>query len=164
MEYICAGYVSGTHGLKGELKIISDIEHKELIFKSGEFLYFKINDSYEMFQINSHRIHKNFELITLKNYESIESVQNFTGKHVYFKRDKRFKNIVFLDELIGMKVYSKTNEFLGTVTTIMKTKANPVLKIEGETKILVPYVDYFIEDINLKTKEIIIKVIEGMIE
>ena len=69
-----------------------------------------------------------------------------------------------MDELIGMKVYSKTNEFLGTVTTIMKTKANPVLKIEGETKILVPYVDYFIEDINLKTKEIIIKVIEGMIE
>ena len=37
MELVAVGKLVNTHGLKGEVKVKSDFERKELIFKKGKF-------------------------------------------------------------------------------------------------------------------------------
>jgi ribosomal 30S subunit maturation factor RimM len=39
MEFIYIGVIVNTHGLKGELRILSDFEKKDLIFLNGKNLY-----------------------------------------------------------------------------------------------------------------------------
>ena len=39
MEYINVGKIVNTHALKGEVRIISNFEYKERIFKKGFNLY-----------------------------------------------------------------------------------------------------------------------------
>ena len=39
MDYILIGKLVNTHGIKGEVKILSDFEKKELVFKKDFSLY-----------------------------------------------------------------------------------------------------------------------------
>ena len=49
MNKLYVGRVVGTHGIKGEIKVFSDIEVQDKVFKEGNILYFDdLNDSYEI--------------------------------------------------------------------------------------------------------------------
>lgn len=65
MRYIKIGKIVNTHGIKGELRILSKFPHKEEVFKADMPIYIE-KESKEI--INSYRRHKNFDMITLKGY------------------------------------------------------------------------------------------------
>ena len=48
MNYICIGEIVNTHGIKGELRIVSDIEYKDYIFQKGIHLYIGKNKTEEI--------------------------------------------------------------------------------------------------------------------
>ncbi len=56
MDKIYIGKVIGTHGIKGEIKILSDVEVSDKAFKSGNVLYFE--DESNEYIIESVRVHK----------------------------------------------------------------------------------------------------------
>lgn len=39
MEYLYVGDIVNTHGIKGEIRILSDADYKDCIFKKGVHLY-----------------------------------------------------------------------------------------------------------------------------
>ena len=39
MEYVCIGKLVNTHGIKGEVRILSDFEFKNKVFVKGFKLY-----------------------------------------------------------------------------------------------------------------------------
>ena len=55
MEYIKVGKLVNTHGIKGEIRILSDFDKKSLVFKSGVNLY--IGEHKEKVTIESYRPH-----------------------------------------------------------------------------------------------------------
>ena len=48
MEYVLIGKIVNTHGIKGELRILSDFEYKERIFKKGFNLYPQRSERYSI--------------------------------------------------------------------------------------------------------------------
>ena len=84
MNYILIGKIVNTHGIKGELRIISDFPYKDRVFKNNFNIYIgkdKINEV-----INTYRHHKIFDMITLKNYNNINEVLKYKGSLVYINR------------------------------------------------------------------------------
>ena len=63
MELIYIGKIVNTHGLKGEMRLISDFKYKHEIFKINNELYVNNNK----YIINSYRKHKIFDMVTLSN-------------------------------------------------------------------------------------------------
>ena len=47
MKYVLVGKIIGTHGIKGEVKVVSDSDFKEDRFQVGNVCYLKLNE--EMF-------------------------------------------------------------------------------------------------------------------
>ena len=39
MEYVYLGKITNTHGIKGEIRIISDFANKDIVFKKGFNIY-----------------------------------------------------------------------------------------------------------------------------
>ena len=39
MEYICIGKIVNTHGIKGEIRILSEFPYKSLVFKQNFTVY-----------------------------------------------------------------------------------------------------------------------------
>lgn len=152
MYYV--GKIVNTHGIKGEVKIISNIKHKDLVFKKNNYL--KVDD--ELLKINSYRVHKNFDMVTFFDINNINDVLKYKGKKVYF--DKGDLDILFDEDYIGMEVY--TDHLIGKVKDIMNNGAQDILVIKNDSKTYyVPNIDVFVK---IKDNKIYINEIEGLID
>ena len=155
MIYI--GKLVNTHGIKGEVKIISDIDYKKEVFKNGNHLY--VND--DKLTINNYRTHKNFDMVIFEEITDINEALKYKNCNVYIDKNE-IKNITLNEELIGYDVYS--NRYIGKVSKLMKNKKYDILVIENnEKEYLVPNIKEFVIKIDSENKKIIINEIEGLI-
>lgn len=150
MDYIYIGKIVSTHGIKGEVKIISDFFEKDKIFKKGFKLY--LTPLYHEEVINTYRVHKNYDMVTFDGYNDINEVLKYIGMGVYIKRsDLDLKDDEYLlNDLIGYEVYDG-NTLLGKVSSIIFNN-NVLLKIDDN--FYIPFIDEFIEKVDVKTKKI----------
>ena len=160
MNYIYIGDIVNTHGLKGELRIISDFKYKDKVFKPEFKLY--VGRQKEELEIKTHRQHKNYDMVTLVDVNGIEEAIAYKGDSVYINRDDIDIDGYFDEDLIGLKAYTD-NEYLGDITDILKNKANDILVINSDNKrFLVPNLPEFIINVNLVDKRIDINNIKGL--
>ena len=157
MVYI--GEIVNTHGIKGELRILSDFKYKESVFFSGMKIYLGKRKQEET--IKTYRKHKNFDMITLEGIDNINDAIIFKGDDVFVKRVSLDINGYVDEDIIGLEVYS--DKYIGKVDTILKNKQE-VLVIKKKNKThMVPFVDEFV-NIDLDNKRINLNVIEGLID
>lgn len=159
MKYVYLGKITNTHGIKGEIRILSDFSNKDVVFKKGFNIYIgkeKIKET-----INTYRVHKNYDMVTLIGYDDINDVLKYKGSLVYINKED-IKGIIVDEDYIDMEVY--TDKYIGKITDILKGKED-IFVIENEDKkYLVPNVDYFIKNIDLENKKIYINNIKGLID
>lgn len=157
MNLIKIGHVSNTHGLKGEIRILSSFKFKENAFKPGNKLYI-MNDE---LIIKSYRKHKEYDMVVFKELDSIDDVLIYKNEDVYIDRDT-LEYDGYLDcDLIGLDVYDN-NKLMGKVVDIITSPAHDILVIQNKKKHMVPNIDEFIEKVDLKNNKIIIKYIKGL--
>ena len=164
MDYILIGKIVNTHGIKGEIRIISDFEFKDKVFVPGFNIYIgkdKIKET-----ITSYRHHKIYEMITMDGYNDINKVIKYLKENVYIlKKDLKLNDNEYLDkDLIDFKVYESDN-LIGVVSNITyASETNKLLEVlNNDKKILIPFNDEFVININLQEKRIDVKLIKGMI-
>ena len=137
MDNIYIGKIVSTHGIKGEVKIISDFEYKDRVFVVGNKL---IIDNLE-YIIRSYRHHKNFEMVTLNDYNDINQVLFLLRKKVYFKKEDLVleDNEILDDELMTYKVLTN-DEKEGIIKEIFyASPSNKIIRIFTDKEYLVPY-------------------------
>lgn len=161
-KYIYLGKIVNTHGIKGELRMISDFERKELVFKKEFPIY--IGKEKQKETISSYRPHKEFDMITLENYTNINEVLKYKGEKVYIiKEDLHLKESEYLyEELIGLNVFEK-QEKLGIVKNIMYNKSNILLYIEGTKNFYIPINQEFLKKVDTKEGRIEVENAKGLI-
>lgn len=162
MEYILIGKYVNTHGLKGEIKIISDYRYKDSVFKKGFTIY--IGDNKQSFIIDTYRIHKNFDMVTLLGINDINKIEILKGNNVYINKEDLIidDNNFDVSDLVSYKVFINDKE-IGEVIDIMYGKANDILVV-SKSRILIPYVDAFILNVDSDNKKITVNDIEGLIK
>lgn len=157
MNNIYVGKIVNTHGIKGEIRIISDFEKKDLVFRDGFKIY--IGPNYHEEIVNTYRMHKNYDMITLKGINDINSVLKYKGEKVYInKEDLNLRGSDYLiNDLIGFQIICNNNNY-GQVTSIEKSKAHILLKVcKNNKEYYIPYLKEFITNVNLNNQEIEVK-------
>lgn len=160
MEKIYIGKIVSTHGIKGEIKILSKFPYKQKVFASDNNI---LIDNKE-YTIESYRVHKKYDMITLKGYHDINEVIPFLKKEIYFDKDnlKLSENEILDEELITYKVISSDGRE-GTITEIfMASPTNKILRVQLDHEILIPFSSPMIKKIQKNNKCIIIDLIDGM--
>lgn len=162
MEYIYIGDIVNTHGLKGELRIISDFKYKEEVFKPGFKIY--VGRQKEELEIKTYRQHKNYDMVTLVDVNGIEEAIAYKGDSAYIDRNSLKVDGYFDEDLIGLKAFTDDN-FVGEVSDILKNKANDILVINLDKKrYLVPNRPEFIHKVDLTEQRIDINNIKGLFD
>lgn len=159
MEKICVGKVVNTHGIKGEIRILSDFPFKEKVFKVNSKLI--IDD--KTYTINSYRVHKGFDMVTLDSYNNINDVLFLLKKKVYFDKDSLVldDNEVLDSDLINYQVI--TSKGNGKIIEIfMASPKNKILRVMLDKEVLVPINSPMVKKIDKNNKQIYIEIIEGM--
>lgn len=141
MLYI--GDLVNTHGIKGEVRIISFFKYKDIIFKPNNFLY--INN--EKLKIKTYRKHKNYDMVTFENYNNINDVLKLKGQKVFIDKTEYTFPGPLNEDLYGKKVYDK-DKYIGTLKSIINNNGQEILVVKGKKEYLIPYVDEFVKNID----------------
>lgn len=163
-DFIYIGKIVNTHGIKGEIRILSDFEKKDKVFIKGMPIY--IGRKKEKEVINTYRHHKNFEMITMNGYFDINQVLRYKGLYVYIKKeDLHLEDGEYLEtDLIDLTVIVD-NEEKGVITDIRDSGHNKFLVIKTDSQeVFVPYQKEFISSVDFANNKVVITPIKGMFE
>jgi len=164
------GKIVNTHGLNGEVRVISITDFKEERFKVGSILYLFVPNQSEPTQlvVKSHRVHKNFDLLTFEGYNSINEVEKWKNGILKVSEEQLGQleeGEFYFHEIVGCQVLTTNNELVGVVKEILTPGANDVWVVKGEKgkEYLIPYIDPIVKQINVSEKRIIIEPMEGLL-
>lgn len=160
IKKIKIGKITSTHNIKGELKILSNFEYKDKIFKIGN----KIIINNKEYEIKSYRKHKNFDMVTLDDYKNINDVLFLVKQDVYIDSDKlKLEEDEILDEdLIKFNVLTSKGK-KGIIKEIFwASPSNKILRVLLDKEVLIPVNSPMIKKIDKEKKEILVELIDGM--
>lgn len=160
MNDVYIGKIVNTHGIKGELRILSDFPFKEKVFKVGNKL---IIDNKE-YTIRSYRVHKNFDMVTLDEYKDINEVLFLLKKKVYFSKDALNLNDdeVLDEDLLTFKILTNKGK-VGIIEEIfLASRDNKILRVKFDKEVLIPFNSPMIIKIDKNKKELHVELLDGM--
>lgn len=131
-QYLEAGKIVGTQGLRGEVRVqpwcdsaAFLCQFKRLYWRAGE----------EEIHVKSARVHKSLALLKLEGVDTIEQADLLRNRILYINRDdcKLDENEYFIQDLIGMQVIDVDNgRGYGELTDVFQTGANDVYQITDQ--------------------------------
>lgn len=141
MNRIYIGKFVSTHGIKGELKLLSDFDKKENVYKKDFSLYINTKE----YKIETSRPHKQYELIKLNGYDNINDVLFLVGSKVYINKEdlKLSHNEYLLNDLLDAAVIDG-EENLGKIMEVMLGVNNIVRVKNNDKEFLIPLIDEYI--------------------
>lgn len=169
MEYIRIGKIINTHGLKGEVKIESYSNFDDLRYVKGNTIYLETEDGFMPLVVSSFRIHKGYPLVSFEQMEDINLIEPYKNHYVCILKSDRHEleeGEYYVDEVIGCEVYDEENHLIGTLISVEETNGaqnNFRVQREGEKDVLIPHVPYFVKEIDIENKIIIVHVEKGLL-
>jgi 16S rRNA processing protein RimM len=152
MKYIPIGRVVSPHGIRGEVKFKYYNEVQEGISFYTSFFAFSDNKQIILKpEIVKHR--NGFFYILFEGFNNPEEVSFLTKKELSVCEEDLPQlpgNEYYEYQLIGLEVLNHRSRKIGKVAEILHTKANDVLVIKGKKEMLIPMVEEYIAQINIK--------------
>jgi len=165
---ILIGKVLGTHGVRGQLRIVAYSGDPASITSLRKFLLCAPGGEYESYEITAAAEHKKRALVTLKGFDNINQVLCLTGREVYVYRDQLpapSDGEYYWYDLIGLNVQTEDGEILGDLVDILETGSNDVYVVKaGDREVLIPATEEVVLDIDLKTKKMIVRPLDGLLD
>lgn len=160
------GKIVNMHGIKGEVRVLSESDFTKERFQPGRHLQVKLPKENKDVVIKSYRMHKNFHLLQFENLENINLVEHFKGADLYQDVDEAeielAENEYYYQDIIGCTVYNE-GEAVGKVIDIFETGANDVWVIKGDKEYLIPYIEDVVKHIDIDAGRIDIEAMEGLL-
>ena len=160
MQMIYLGYISATHGLRGDLIVKSKFEKKDKAFKVGNHIY--LNN--EIHEITDSKIYKDKYLIKIDNLKNINLVEKYKAYDVSIDREELnlSEGEYLFSDLIDMEIICNNKSF-GKVKQVENYGKDDCLRVKMNKEYLIPIIDEYIDKVDLEKKIIYCKNIEGLI-
>ena len=156
LQYIKAGEIVTTHGVRGEVKVLPWLDSPEDLC---DFDRCRIDG--KEFEIETCRIQKTCNLVKFSGVDTMEAAQAMRGKVLELYRDDIDDEVIFADELLGVVVFSGGVE-IGKIVDVLDYPGNMVYVVRGEHEYMIPAVNAFVLSTDLEKNEMQVRLIEGM--
>lgn len=165
MNKVLVGQITSAHGIKGMVKVFPYTDEPERFL---ELKYVYLGDSDSKSEIESVSFQKNLVLLKLFEIEDRNQAERLKGTNIYIGIEDRkdlSQDEYFIDDLIGLSVYdSKDSKYLGEVVDFIGQIGNDILLIKTDGgEFMLPFVEAFVETVNIDEKYIKVNLIEGML-
>lgn len=166
-EYLELGQITGTHGIRGELRVNPWCDSPEFA-KRFKTLYFdrKGNSSVK---VRSCRPHGNIILLSLYGVDTVEAAQELKNKTLYLKRSDAAlpDGVWFIEELTGCTVFDAddTEKIYGTLSEVSQTGANDVWHISAPgAEYLIPAIKEVVIKTDVENNAVYIRPLKGIFD
>ena len=156
LQYIEAGEIVTTHGVRGEVKVLCWLDDPEMLC---DFDRCRIDGKdFEMEQV---RVQKTCNLVKLRGIDTMEAAQAMRGKKLLLFREDIDPEVIFAAELTGVEVFAD-GELIGKIVDVLDYPGNSVYVVRGKYEYMIPAVKAFILSTDVDANRMDVKLIEGM--
>ena len=164
MDKIKIGKIVNAVGLKGEVKVYNYSDSPE-IYETTETVYVEGSPM----DIENVRIQKNMVILKLSSIDDRNQAEAAKGKEIYITEadlPELPKGQYYIRDLMGITVKEENGNVLGRVSNVLQNTAQDIFEVERSNgkKVLIPHVDQFVLDIDLDSREIKVRLIDGLLE
>ena len=156
LPYIEAGEIVTTHGVRGEVKVLSWLDSPEMLC---EFDRCRIEG--REYAMDAVRVQKTCNLVKLRGVDTMEDAQKLRGKTMELYREDIPDELIFASELVDMEVYAD-GACIGKIKEVLDYPGNSVYVVQGEREYLIAAVKEFILSTDLERNQMQVKLLKGM--
>ena len=156
LEFLEAGEIVTTHGVRGEVKVLPWADSPEFLLDYNRVIIGTVE-----YKVEQCRIQKTCNLLKLAGVDSMEQAQQLRGKTVKIYREDAPDDLIFAAELIGMEVFCNEN-CIGTISDVLDYPGNKVYVVRGDYEYMIPAVKEFVLSTSLQDNKMLVRLIEGM--
>ena len=156
LPYIEAGEIVTTHGVRGEVKVLSWLDSPEMLCE-----FDRCRISGREYVMDSVRVQKTCNLVKLRGVDTMEDAQKLRGKTMELYREDISDELIFASELVDVDVYAD-GACIGKIKEALDYPGNSVYVVQGEREYLIPAVKEFILSTDLERNQMQVKLLKGM--
>ena len=156
LEFVKAGEIVTTHGVKGEVKVLPWLDSPEDLCD-----FERCRISGKEYSIENCRVQKTCDLVKLSGVDTMEAAQAMRGKVVELYREDISDEVIFADELKGVEVYTNGQK-IGIIKDVLDYPGNSVYVVKGEYEYMIPAVKQFILSTDVDANRMEVVLIQGM--
>ena len=156
LPYIEAGEIVTTHGVRGEVKVLSWLDSPEMLCE-----FDRCRISGREYVMDAVRVQKTCNLVKLRGVDTMEDAQKLRGKTMELYREDISDNLIFASELVDVEVYAD-GACIGKIKEVLDYPGNSVYVVQGEREYLIPAVKEFILSTDLERNQMQVKLLKGM--
>lgn len=156
LPYIEAGEIVTTHGVRGEVKVLSWLDSPEMLC---EFDRCRIEG--KEYIMDTVRVQKTCNLVKLRGVDTMEDAQMLRGKTMELYREDISDELIFAAELVDVEVFAD-GASIGRIKEVLDYPGNSVYVVQGEREYLIPAVKEFILSTDLERNQMQVKLLKGM--
>ena len=156
LQFIEAGEIVTTHGVRGEVKVLPWLDCPEMLC---EFDRCRLDG--KDYAITQCRVQKTCNLVKLQGVDTMEDAQKLRGKIIELYREDIDDEVIFAAELVGVQVYAD-GVCIGAITEVLDYPGNCVYVVKGRYEYMIPAVNQFILETDLEANTMQVKLLEGM--
>ncbi len=164
MNKVVLGKIVNTYGLKGELKLLVDPDYSDLEFEKDSIILIGEKE----YLLSSYRKKNSLWRISLAQHHDINLVEHLINSSVVC--DLTTVKVLppgnyYSHQLLGLTVYSLQDELLGQVIKVEDSGFQKRLRLisPSNKEILIPWVDFFVKEIDLASRVIRVALIAGLV-
>lgn len=163
-EKILIGKIVNAVGLKGEVKVYNYSDSPE-IYEETPAIY--VDDT--LMEVRSVRMQKNMVVLGLVGINDRTAAEKAKGSELFVTEadlPELPEGEYYVRDLIGMEAILEDGSHLGTLTDVIQNTAQDIFEIETDEgkQVLVPRVPAFVLDIDLESRRVTLRLIEGMLD
>lgn len=163
--FLVVGKLRRPHGLRGDMlmEVITDFPER---LRPDVTVF--IGETHQPFLIHCSRKHGQALLISFQDYSNIEEVGHLRNQMVYVRADDRPplpEGEYYYHQLLGLRVITEDNRFIGTLTRILETGANDVYIVRSDSgkEVLLPAIKTVVREIDVDGGEMRVHILPGLI-
>ncbi len=160
------GIITGTHGLKGEVKVFPTTQDKDRFLELGDVLI-ETPDGYEEARVEYCKFFKQFVFVKLEGFDDINEVERFKRCPLMVTRDNAIpleEDEYYVKDLIGLTIVDDSGITIGTLIDVIETGANDVYEVKTADggNVLLPAIKDCILDVDMDEKIILVHMLKGL--
>ncbi len=166
MNLLEVGKIVNTHGLRGEVKVVSWTDYPE-VFEDIEYVYIKKKNDYKRLDISGIKYQKGNIIVRFRQITDINEAEKYKNQVIYTERDmlgELPEGVYYIADLIGLNVVKENGEKIGVIADVFNTGSNDIydIKRDGQKNLLLPVIEDVVLNISLEDKKVTVRMMEGL--
>ncbi len=166
-ELLQVGVITKTHGVHGEVNVYPTTDDAKRFLDLTEVIV-DTGKEKRTLAIEKVRFFKQYVILKLKGYDSIDAVEIYKGCPLFIQRKDAVplnEDEYFIADMIGLAVETEDGEPFGELKDVLLTGANDVYVIDSAEhgEVLIPATRECILDVDVENGRMKIHLMDGLI-